>query len=330
MKYGVAHSLFALVLLFPVGSPATESWLTNGSLEVASAEQGLERAIESIAGSAGPEPFWIAWEVPIVDPRGPASCVGAELMVLVRVDSRSIEDVRAFSASCPLDAGGRRVVLIDSVAPPESVRLLAGLVRRRLGDGECADLQEQALAALALHRGTGATALLSEIAAGSDAPACLREDAIFWLGEARGEPGYRSLVSLIAARPGEELLEEIAFALSESPVPAAEGTLVELATAHELTEVREEALFWLAQRGGPRALETLKRALIADPDREVREHAVFALSELSDGRGVDELLRVARDESYPEDVRKQAFFWLAQSDDPRAIALLEEFLIGSR
>ena len=45
-----------------------------------------------------------------------------------------------------------------------------------------------------------------------------------------------------------------------------------------------------------------------------------------DGRGVERLRAIARDADYPTDVRKQALFWLGQSDDPRAIDLLAELL----
>ena len=55
----------------------------------------------------------------------------------------------------------------------------------------------------------------------------------------------------------------------------------------------------------------------------MREQAVFALSQL-DG-GVDWLVRLLR-EARDADVRRQALFWLGQSDDPRAFAEIERVL----
>jgi HEAT repeat protein len=91
-------------------------------------------------------------------------------------------------------------------------------------------------------------------------------------------------------------------------------------------ETRKAAIFWLGQAAGDRTAETLGD-LATDDEAEVdlQEHAVFALSQLRDGEGVDRLMRIARDHRNAK-VRKTAMFWLAQSDDPRAVALFEEIL----
>jgi hypothetical protein len=46
---------------------------------------------------------------------------------------------------------------------------------------------------------------------------------------------------------------------------------------------------------------------------------------LRGGEGVTRLIEVARNNRNPE-VRKQAMFWLGQSQDPRALAFFEEVL----
>jgi hypothetical protein len=70
-------------------------------------------------------------------------------------------------------------------------------------------------------------------------------------------------------------------------------------------------------------------ALLLRTAREAREdladEALHALS-LHDRVGTDALLAVARDPSQPRAARKQAFFWLGHSDDPRALAELEKVL----
>ena len=63
-----------------------------------------------------------------------------------------------------------------------------------------------------------------------------------------------------------------------------------------------------------------------DPETEVKKRAVFALSQLPGDEGVPKLIDVARHNRNPE-VRKQAFFWLGQSHDPRALQLFEEILL---
>jgi hypothetical protein len=104
-------------------------------------------------------------------------------------------------------------------------------------------------------------------------------------------------------------------------------SLLRLARDRQLPEERRRtAVFWLGQAAGAvvaRALDS-----IADDDRgdrELRKHAVFALSQRSAEEGVPALIRIARSNPDPE-LRKTALFWLAQSDDPRALDLFEEIL----
>ena len=66
--------------------------------------------------------------------------------------------------------------------------------------------------------------------------------------------------------------------------------------------------------------------ITADPEIEVKKKAVFALSQLPADEGVPKLIEVARTHRNPE-VRKQAFFWLGQSHDPRAVTFFEDVLL---
>ena len=62
-----------------------------------------------------------------------------------------------------------------------------------------------------------------------------------------------------------------------------------------------------------------------DPETEVKKRAVFALSQLPHDEGVPLLIDTARKNRNPA-VRKQAMFWLGQSNDPRALAFFEDVL----
>ena len=57
----------------------------------------------------------------------------------------------------------------------------------------------------------------------------------------------------------------------------------------------------------------------------MKRQAVFALSQLPRNEAVPRLIDVARNNRNSE-VRKQAMFWLGQSQDPRALAFFEEVL----
>jgi HEAT repeat protein len=58
----------------------------------------------------------------------------------------------------------------------------------------------------------------------------------------------------------------------------------------------------------------------------VKKQAVFALQQLPPEQGVPLLIQVARSNRNPA-VRKQAMFWLGQSQDPRAVQFFEEVLL---
>jgi len=62
-----------------------------------------------------------------------------------------------------------------------------------------------------------------------------------------------------------------------------------------------------------------------DPKRDLSDQALSALA-LHQRVGVDALLAVARDGKRPPSQRRQALFWLGESDDPRALTEIEAIL----
>jgi len=72
-------------------------------------------------------------------------------------------------------------------------------------------------------------------------------------------------------------------------------------------------------------MSTIANAITNDPDTEVKKKAVFALSQMPKDEGIPKLIEVARTNRNPE-VRKQAYFWLGQTHDPRAVQFFEEIL----
>ena len=132
-----------------------------------------------------------------------------------------------------------------------------------------------------------------------------------------------SLASTLPGRAGREAIFPATVADSATVWPA----LIRLAKDEERPrETRKQAVFWLGQAAGDAAsagLDSLSQD--SSVDREVQKQVVFALSQRPRDEGIPVLIRVARTHRDPE-VRKQAVFWLGQSNDPRAIALFEELL----
>jgi hypothetical protein len=310
---------------------------------------GLDATVETQARSQSP--VWIAWTVPMLPGTRYSCCFTRDwkpgtcrleeknqswgssdgrgfpepdgnLVVLARLVKGEVVRVRSVSGNCPVDAGRVSVVHLTGVDPGQSVAWLHEVAK---GDRtKDAELGEDAAAALALHRNASADSALADLASaryGSE----LRGQALFWLGEARGRPGFEVVARVIASETDEEVVEAAVHALSESPIPEAGSLLLRVARTHRSTEIRGQALYALADMGHPAALATILEAVEKDPDQEVREQAVFALSELPKGAGIPHLVKIGR-EHRDREIRRQAILCLTESDDPRAAAFLDQIL----
>jgi hypothetical protein len=140
-----------------------------------------------------------------------------------------------------------------------------------------------------------------------------------------------ALLAGLARKPasgkGEDLAEKALAAIahhSAREVPAAPQAIVAISREATDPDQRAHALFWLSQTDEPRRAQLIRTAITSDPDAEVREQGVFALSQLDDA--TDQLLSILR-ESKDQRVKRQALFWLGQSDDPRALAEIERVLL---
>lgn len=244
----------------------------------------------------------------------------AELHVLVEVDRGLPLRVRSLGADCPIEGRGRTLMWLHGVTPEASLALLGSWVRATpdvVADG--------ALAAIAHHQGAGADRLFGALADHSGLERKRRETLYFWAGEARGRAGFELLDRRFDAERSGDLREHMLFALTQNGSPEAFARVRRAAVDDREPEVRSQALFWLAESDAPGAASFVLERIATDPSAEVREQGVFALSQLENG--VPELLRLLREGREPE-VRRQALFWLGQSEDPRALAALEEVLGG--
>jgi hypothetical protein len=90
---------------------------------------------------------------------------------------------------------------------------------------------------------------------------------------------------------------------------------------------RQAALRWVGMAAGQAVLERVGPVTVEDRDADARERAVFAMSQLPRDESVPALIDIARSHRDPR-IRKTALFWLGQTEDPRAIDVLEEVLQG--
>lgn len=257
---------------------------------------------------------------PVATSNRPVQLEGSDqIAILFRVENNSVQKIRGFSMSCPLDAGGLPFVWLTGVPSQASLRYL-----ETFATGSADHLTDGAIFAIAQYAGNEADDVLERLTRPSE-PERTREKSTFWLGASRGARGVAILKQILASDPRDQVRDKAVFALSISKQPEALEYLVRAADRDPSPHVRSQALFWLAQKAGKRASEAITNAIQNDPDTEVKKKAVFALSQLPKDEGIPKLIEVAKTQNNPE-VRKQAFFWLGQSQDPRALAYIEQVL----
>ncbi len=133
-------------------------------------------------------------------------------------------------------------------------------------------------------------------------------------------------VAWLSSKMASSNADEILLSLSLHAGDAAFESLVASSREGRPNHEREQAVFWMAQHRGADARTTIVDFARRDSSRQFREHAVFALSQLPDGDNVDALESVLADRSFPMNSRKQALFWLAQTDSDEAFAAIDRLL----
>jgi hypothetical protein len=240
--------------------------------------------------------------------------------VYVRMVGGKIDRLHVLAAACPVEAA-TPINRIENLVPDESALWLIDLVN---GERLDEDLTENALAALAMHRGKPASEALAGMA--RDPRKAIRKKTVFWLGQLRGIEGADIATSVMFNDQDPEVREHAAFALSQTKSPHAAANLIRLGNTDSNDHVRAQAWFWLAQTGSAEAETAIGAALRKDADPDVREKAVFALSQLPEERAPRALIAVAEDRSLSRELRKQAVFWLGESRSDVAQAYLAHML----
>lgn len=258
-----------------------------------------------------------SWNISTSD-NDPGPSAAGDLAVYAHVSQAKIDKVRAFASTCPVrDAD--RVRRLDAVAPADSIALLAGIAAEANKHDE-----DVALAALALHEDAAATPTLEHLADASH-PRHLREQALFWLAQARGAEGAQIVRRAATSDADADLRANAIFALSQSHAIDAYAAIHAMAQHDASDHVREQALFWMAQMRDPRAKNDILAAIRSDASAHVREQGVFALSQLKDADADAALIALVRG-NYPREVKQQALFWLGQSGSDAAIRFIDEVL----
>jgi hypothetical protein len=250
-------------VIVAITSPAAgQAPVINAVVEHRSvATGGLAREVQAVAQRGGTA--WIGYRVDILRGRGTrldssSTCCGrcrlqppTDLVVLARVESRSIVELRPVAADCDIDAGGAPLVWFDNVRGDESVTWLTGVAR---DSAMSRRVSESALTALALHADRSASDTLVTVARGAETSA-LKGKALFWLAQRAADQALPTISAAIDNDPDTAVKKQAVFALSQMPKDESIPRLIDLARNHSNTEVRRQAMFWLGQSKDPRAVD---------------------------------------------------------------------------
>jgi hypothetical protein len=199
---------------------------------------------------------WIAWRIPSrssVSVSGWHHCVSSgQIVMALRMDKATIEDVRFFDPACDPDFDGLKLEM-RTTAPEASIEFLLSHLRG-------ANDPDEVVTAIALHEHEKVVPALIPLAR-NDPSRDVRRQAIFWLGQKAGYKAIGELRRSVDEDPDDKVKEHAVFAISQLPNDRAVPLLMDLVKTHKSRRVRERALFWLAQTEDPRALDLIESIL---------------------------------------------------------------------
>lgn len=162
------------------------------------------------------------------------------------------------------------------------------------------------------------------LAVSASCPVDERSESVRRLADVAPAASVELLAGL--ARPWRDDLSDLALAaLGHHATAAATSALTTFARDPAAdSELREQAIFWLGLLRGAEGLAELERLLTERPGGEPADPIVFAISQ--NPGGTEALLVLVRRPEVATEVRRQALFWLGQSDDPRALEEISRLL----
>jgi HEAT repeat protein len=213
-----------------------------------------------------------------------------------------------------------------------SDRAAQALEQLLTSSGTSEELRGEAVFALMQQRTERGEAAVRTVAQDDQAPASLREKAVFWIGQNRSAANasfLRGLFMRLASTRGdrnEAVAQKILFSLSQMRGEGNDRWLMEVAADPKYTvETRKQAIFSAGQiRVATSELAALYGKL---SDRELKGQLIWVLSDRHDTAAMDRLIEIAKHDPDPE-MRKKAIFWLGQSHDPRVKQLLIDIING--
>jgi HEAT repeat protein len=154
----------------------------------------------------------------------------------------------------------------------------------------------------------------------------VRSQAIFSLshGDKTPDVEFAYLRTIFPRLTSRKMKDAILMGMGEDKSGGSAWLIERARDTEESLETRKTALFWAGQKESTPTKDLAAFYRSAD-ESSLREHAIFVLSERKDEAALEELLRIARDDS-DKRMRARALFWLGQKNDPRVAKLISDRL----
>jgi hypothetical protein len=182
--------------------------------------------------------------------------------IYARQTGGRLDRLQVLSAACPVETK-TPIQPLGDVAPEDSIRWLVAQAKQDRRDAATGQpIGENALAALAMHRGDPARDAM--VGFTRDPRVETRKGSMFWLAMVRGAEAEseRAITAALRNDADEEVREQAVFALSRLPDERATRALIGIAEDQSLPrEQRRRAVFWLAQSESDSAQAYLEKVL---------------------------------------------------------------------
>ena len=247
-----------------------------------------------------------------------------QVAILFRFDNRpshrfDFQEIKLNNLDHPVEINNVPIFWLGIIRTDESIELLKKCVKHTGSDKK----KDSLVSAVGIHGPNPKVFnFLKKVLTGNYA-AKLRKSAAFWISQQQNPEAAKVLIDTVFNDRSPAVRENAVFGLYLVECREADDTLVKLAKKGKDKHIRKKAIFWLGQRAVKRIAEILEDMVNEDSDRDIQKAAVFAISQHPDG--VSRLIKIARTHR-SLNVRKQAIFWLSQSENPQALDTILEII----
>lgn len=247
------------------------------------------------------------------------------VFLVAQIESEETADLLLDIARNDADSEVREqaVFWLSQVDDERAMEALEGLLKT----SDDPAIQEKAVFAISQHDSPRAAPLLRDIAGDRTRDLNVREQAVFWLGQSDDEGSLDFLMGLYDTADASSMREKIIFSVAQldDDDDRVAAFLVEIALDDtESLEMRKQALFWAGEEGQI-SVADLQKFYTSVDDRDLRQQVIFVLAQQGDDPAVEALIEIVRVETNVE-LRKQAIFWLGETDNDRAYDFINELL----